>query len=119
MAPLVFFENRIGGLWERILRRRCYAGLINMEMYIGLGTIIAAVLGLFWALYEHSTNSDRHPAKKDIVFRDVCAPEMKRLEDCVEIELRNVKFQIDKIDKKFDKHCEEIKSLIRTNGKKT
>lgn len=48
-----------------------------------MGPIIAALVGIYGFVLKHLANTDRHPAKKDIVFREVCKPQMDRLEDCM------------------------------------
>jgi len=71
--------------------------------------LIPVVVGLFYALYAHASNTDRHPAKKDIVFKDVCLPEMKRLEDCITKDVGALK---ELMNQRFN----SLEQLIRNGG---
>jgi hypothetical protein len=80
-----------------------------MDAIVIVIPLISVVVGLFYALYTHASNTDRHPAKKDIVFRDVCLPEMKRLEDCAEKEIKGLK---ELMNQRFN----SLEQLIRNGG---
>lgn len=71
--------------------------------------LIPVIVGLFYALYAHVSNVGRHPDKKDIVFRDVCKPEMKRLEDCAAGEIKALK---ELMSQRFD----NLERLVRNGG---
>lgn len=63
--------------------------------------ISGAIGGCYIFVFKHLSNSERHPNKKDVVFRDVCDERQKNIET------------------KFDNLKEdlaEIKDLIRNNG---
>lgn len=84
---------------------------MDVKILITVAAIIAPIIvGLFWGLYTHSSNTDRHPAKKDIVFKDVCKPEMQRLEDCIEAKL-------DGFEKLMKQRFDNLESLVRNGGK--
>lgn len=58
-----------------------------------LGTIVAAiVIAALLTVAAHIANSDKHPKKQDIVFKDVCEAK----EDCLEREIKNLKETVDK-----------------------
>ena len=66
--------------------------------------ISGAIGGCYIFVFKHLSNNERHPNKKDIMFREVCAEKQKN------------------IDQKFDtikEDLEEIKGLIRNNGHST
>lgn len=73
------------------------------------------ITGIIGTIARHVTNSDRHPAKKDIVFEKVCKEKHDGLDDCIE-------GKIQRLDEKFDTFREdvkgefaEVKALIRSH----
>jgi len=83
---------------------------MDVKILITVAAIVVPIIvGLFWGLYSHSSNTDRHPAKKDLVFKDVCEPKMKGLEDCIEAKL-------DGFEKLMKQHFDNLEKLIRSNG---
>jgi hypothetical protein len=80
-----------------------------MDATVIIIPLIPVIIGLFYALYAHVSNVGRHPDKKDIVFRDVCKPEMKRLEDCAEREIKALK---ELMSQRFD----NLERLVRNGG---
>ena len=77
---------------------------------VGAGTLSGLVVVIF---LKHLANNDRHPNKKDIVFKDVC----EKTQDCIEGKLDNIKDTVDERHKDTKKHLERIEDLIRNNGK--
>lgn len=47
----------------------------------------ATIIACMATVAKHIINNDRHPAKKDIVFKDVCEPKMVGLRDCFEAKI--------------------------------
>jgi len=80
-----------------------------MEAAVIIIPLIPVVVGLFYALYAHVSNTDRHAGKKDLVFKDVCEPKMKGLEDCVEIKIEGLK---ELMNQRFD----NLERLVRNGG---
>jgi hypothetical protein len=81
-----------------------------------IGPMIAALIGLYGFVLKHLSNTDRHAGQRDIVFRDVCKPQMDRLadsvtkvEDCVEKDLGALK---ELMEQRFD----SLERLIKNNG---
>ena len=72
--------------------------------------VVPLGVGLFWAFNKHASNNDRHPAKKDLVFKDVCEPKMKAIEDCVTKDINALK---ELLEQRFD----NLERLVRNNGK--
>jgi hypothetical protein len=70
-----------------------------MEDWKIFGPILAALIALYGFILNHLRNPDGHPAKKDIVYRDVCDSKMKRIEDCIEGEIRVMTEQIKSLEK--------------------
>jgi hypothetical protein len=58
------------------------------------GIILTAII----AVAAHISNSGKHPASDAIVFKDVCEAEMKGQRDCVEIEIKNMKVAVEKLE---------------------
>jgi len=83
--------------------------MADMNDWKIIGPIIAALVGLYGFVLKHLANTDRHPCRTDIVFRDVCKPEMKRLEDCVGKDLAALK---ELMQQRFD----NLEKLVKNNG---
>lgn len=66
----------------------------------------AIIIGCMATIAKHIINNERHPAKKDIVFRDVCEPKMKGLKDCLEA-------KIDGLTDLTKQGFESLKELIK------
>ena len=78
----------------------------TLEILIPVASII---IGLFYALYTHVSNTGRHPEKKDLVFKEVCEPKMKGLSDCAEREIKALK---ELMTQRFD----NLEKLVRNGG---
>jgi hypothetical protein len=83
-----------------------------MEAMVVLIPFIPVMVGLFWAFYKHASNTGRHPDKKDIVFKDVCEPKMKGLEDCITKDVGALK---ELMNQRFD----SLENLVKKNGGRT
>lgn len=64
-----------------------------------IGPVIAALVGLYGFVLKHLANTDRHPGRKDIVYRDVCDQKTRRLEDCIESEIKLQREQLKSLEK--------------------
>jgi len=73
--------------------------------------ILALFAGIYGWLIKHLSNSNRHPNADKIVFHDVCLERNKRLEDCIENEIKQSKERYDNLIKAID----ELKAMIK-NG---
>ena len=80
-----------------------------METLFSIVPILGIGVGLFWAVYKHASNTDRHPAKKDLVFKDVCEPKMERIEDCMEGKLEG-------LEKLMNQRFDGLERLVRNGG---
>lgn len=60
---------------------------------------------------KHMTNSQKHPCKKDIVFKDVC--EVKQ--DCIENEIKNVNNRLAELKTDMKEGFQEIKVLVMSH----
>ena len=75
---------------------------IATRTVIYTASIISGAIGACYIfVFTHLANSERHPNKKDIMFRDVCAEKQKN----IELKLDGIKEDL-----------EEVKNLIRNNG---
>lgn len=52
-----------------------------LETIITGGLVGAGVMALFGFTLKHCVNGDRHPKKSDLVFKDVCTAERKRISE--------------------------------------
>lgn len=80
-----------------------------MDATVFIIPLIPVIVGLFYALYTHVSNTGRHPDKKDLVFKDVCEPKMKGLGDCAEREIKALR---ELMNQRFD----SLERLVRNNG---
>lgn len=79
------------------------------------GVAIVLVASAIAAIAKHISNSAKHPCKKDIVFKNVCQPNMKWLGDCIEKEIIDRKEAFKQLREDMKTGFEEVKELIR-NG---
>ena len=89
----------------------------NLIYAIGSVGMVLVPAGII-AIIKHTTNSTKHPCKKDVVFVDVCREKMKGQEDCVESELRAVNEKVDSLKVDMRTGFKEVKDLIRSNRRK-
>lgn len=80
-----------------------------MEAWIGIGVIAPVIVGLFWGLYKHGSNTDRHPQRRDLVFKEVCEPMMKGMADGMNKDIGALK---ELMSQRFD----SLEDLIKKNG---
>lgn len=74
-----------------------------------LGPLMAGLVALFGWLAKHISNSRKHPCADKLVYSDVCEQVQRRLEDCIEGEVRRSTERYEALDKSLD----EVKQLIR------
>jgi len=70
-----------------------------------VGTLIAAVTGLYGWFLTHMSNSKKHPSKDAIVYKDYC----DKNHDCVEAKIDGLK---ELMEQRFD----SLEELVRNNG---
>ena len=66
---------------------------------------------------KHITNSKKHPCKTDIVFKEVCESERRRIEDCVEGELKNLSARVTELRDDTKAGLTKIEQMIIKNGR--
>jgi len=84
-----------------------------------LGSLMAGLVALFGWLAKHISNTKKHPCKDDIVFGDVCDERSRRLQDCIENEVKVSKERYETLAKKVDDGFRDVKELIRNNGRRS
>jgi hypothetical protein len=91
------------------------ADIIAAEWVLGIvGTVLGGiVLTSVIAVAAHISNADRHPSKKDIVFADVCTAKEKG----VEIEIKNVKDAMNKLENTVSNGFQAITAQIQQLNK--
>lgn len=72
--------------------------------------IFAAIIGVYEALRKHTSSPKKHVCSDDVVFRDVCDSEKKRIEDCIE-----ATFKI--LTTKLDEGFKRVEGLIKNARK--
>ncbi|KKN73162.1 hypothetical protein LCGC14_0403350 [marine sediment metagenome] len=77
-----------------------------------IALIVTPILGFIGWVTKHITNSQKHPCKKDIVFKDVCEAK----QDCIESEIKNMNIRLDDIKADMKDGFERVERLIK-NGK--
>jgi len=78
------------------------------------GVFILLIGTVILAIAKHLANSDKHPCKKDIVFKDVCASEMTGLKDCFESEVKSVNTRLEDLKVDVKNGFDDIKDLLKT-----
>jgi hypothetical protein len=78
----------------------------NMEDWRVIGPIIGAFTVIYGWLFKHASNSDKHPSKDAIVYKDACV----KTHDCVEAKLDGMK---ELMEQRFD----SVEYLIKNGGK--
>ena len=63
----------------------------------------AIIIGCIVSIAKHISNSDKHPNKQSIVFKDVCETKHQGLTNCIE-------GKINSLDDKFETFREDVKS---------
>jgi hypothetical protein len=80
------------------------------------GALITMALAFAGCLGKHLINSQKHPCKKDIVFKEVCQSDMKGLEDCVESEIKNLNNRITELKQDVKDGFAGLQNLIKNGG---
>ena len=77
---------------------------------VGAVTLSGSIVIIF---IRHMVNSDRHPKTNEIVFRRECEKD----QNTMTVKLDNIVKTMDERHKDTKKDLDEIKDLIRNNGK--
>lgn len=80
------------------------------------GIVTVAIAGVYGWLLKHLSNTKKHPCKDDIVFKDVCESERKRLDDCIETVVKRSDERHKELKEDMKAEFAEVKELIR-NGR--
>lgn len=78
------------------------------------GVLVGAIITMVGGFIKHATNTNKHPKPIDtnkLVFKDVCKSEKKRIEDCIENEIRVSAERYDLMTKSLDRLTDKIESL--------
>ena len=70
---------------------------------------VTPILGFIGWVTKHITNSQKHPCKKDIVFKDVCDAK----QDCIESEIKNINNRLDDIKADMKDGFGRVERLIK------
>ena len=74
-----------------------------------IALIVTPILGFIGWVTKHITNSQKHPCKKDIVFKDVCEAK----QDCIESEIKNMNIRLDDIKADMKDGFGRVERLIK------
>ena len=74
-----------------------------------MAVVSSAIIGVYGWLLKHLANTKKHPCSDDIVFKDVCKEKTKRLEDCIEAQVKLETERYENLKTSID----EVKDLIR------
>lgn len=86
---------------------------IDNRILLALTALIAGVYG--W-LIKHLSNSKKHPCADNLVYRDTCEQTVKRLEDCIEGQVKLETMRYEALTKRVDEGFADLKELIK-NGR--
>lgn len=83
------------------------------------GSLMAALTTLFGYVLRHSTDSDKHPNKKDIVYKDVCNAEQERIADNLKAQSDSLRSHIDgaegryqELKRDLDKKLDRLEAML-------
>lgn len=85
---------------------------IDSKILIGVFGLIAGVWG--WLL-KHCSNSRKHPCADNLVFKDVCRSERKRIDDCMESEIEERKERYKELKEDINNRFDRLEELIKNN----
>jgi hypothetical protein len=75
---------------------------------LSFGAVILAVYGrLIWKCFAHLSERNKHPCTDDIVFKDVCESEKRRMEECIKGVVKLQAMQYENLEKKLE-HLEDL-----------
>jgi len=83
-----------------------------MKEWLVQTPIFGGIIALFGLIIKHLSNTDKHPNKKNIVYRDKCNERTQRIEEKIEATEKNLCTKIDNLDKQIEDHHKELKNLI-------
>jgi len=85
------------------------AQIATRTVILTASLISGAIGGCYIFVFKHLANNEKHPKKKDIVYRDVCKKEHEGLQKTLDAKFEG----IEKIMKtRFD----TLENLVRNNG---
>ncbi len=74
-----------------------------------IALITAPTLAFVGWVTKHITSSQKHPCKKDIVFKEVCDAK----QDCIESEIKNVNNRLDELKTDMKEGFRRLESVIK------
>ena len=96
----------------------------NRTILWGAGILTAGIATAWGLISKHLINSEKHPCKDDLVFRDVCHERGKANDQAHEVLSSRIQATMKRSDEKhvdLKEYCRsefsEIKTLIRQNGR--
>jgi hypothetical protein len=81
----------------------------------GIIGICSLIIGVYIWVATHISNRKRHPNAEELVYQRNCELRSKGIEDCIEIEIKNIHAKIEEHHSFNKSQFSEIKELIK-NG---
>jgi len=85
------------------------AQIATRTVILTASIISGAIGGCYVFVFKHLANNDRHPKKKDIVFREVCEVTHEGLQKTLDAKFEGIK---ELMKERFD----NLEELVKTNG---
>jgi len=82
-----------------------------------IGIVTAALAGVYGWLIKHMSNNTRHPSKENIVFKDVCESERRRIDDCIESAEKRTEQRFIEVKQDMKDGFGRLESLIKNHGR--
>lgn len=77
-----------------------------------MALVSVPILGFVGWVTRHITNSQKHPCKKDVVFKEVC----EARQDCIETEIKNVNTRLDDIKSDVKDGFRRLERVIKNRN---
>lgn len=86
---------------------------MDTKLIVALIGIFGAIIGVYVWVARHIAARKKHPCSDDLVFRDVCESERRRIDDCLEGAERRTEQRFKEVKEDMKTGFTEVKDLIR------
>ena len=89
---------------------------MDVKLIIALIGIFGAIIGVYVWVARHITARKKHPCADNVVYRDVCESERRRIDDCIEGAERRTEQRFKEVKDDMRNGFNEVKELIKNGG---
>jgi len=91
---------------------------VTIGVFGAVAGCYVCIVGVVWKVFEHVYQKDRHPAAKDIVFRDVCEARHKGMDNTWQAELSAMNMRIDDLKGEMQRGFAHLEGSIKASGQR-